>query len=79
MQERGPLTSRTSAWVVWHSCSGGAWLSVVGVREAEQWKPLLFCGLILLNPRVTAHRLNALSYVMERVLLRVGDRVTDMC
>ena len=48
MQERGPLTSRTSAWVVWHSCSNVAWLSRLGEREAGQWKPPLFCGLILL-------------------------------
>ena len=82
MQERGPLTSRTSAWVVWHSCSDGAWLSVVGAREAESsvcdWA-LLFCGLNLLYHQVTAHRLNALCHIMGRILLRVRDPVTDMC
>ena len=31
------------------------------------------------NPRVTAHRLNALCHIMGRILLRVRDRVTDMC
>ena len=40
--------SRSSALVMCHSCSVVAWWSRLGEREAGQWKPPLFCGLILL-------------------------------
>ena len=80
MQERGPLTSRTSAWVAWHSCLGGR----VGVglgRLKQRWEgvgcdwPVPVCGNLLLYPR-NSSSVEVLCHVMGRILLRVRDPVT---
>ena len=83
MQERGPLTSRTSAWVAWHSCLGGH-VGVGSGRLKQRWEgvgcdwPVPVCGNLLLYPR-NSSSVEVLCHVMGRILLRVRDPVTWLC